>query len=226
MDGIIERTDRIPYSVTDNIRVGLVQTILLYFVICYIAFWLLNKKATACIIGLSFMCCFFFICCFDQFRKREQHKLIVYNIPKHAAIDIIEGTGYQFLGDTALIGKRSLARSHLIPSRVQYGVTETDSLSNTIIHGPVIAGRQKSVLIINKSIHFTSQPRKIPVDIIILSGNPKIYLSQLATVFDCKQWVFDSSTPLWKIRYWKKDADNLHLRHHTVSEQGAFEADL
>lgn len=41
MDGFIERTDKIPYSVTDNIQVGLVQTILLYFTICYIAFWLL-----------------------------------------------------------------------------------------------------------------------------------------------------------------------------------------
>jgi competence protein ComEC len=67
---------------------------------------------------------------------------------------------------------------------------------------------------------------KIPVDIIILSGNPNIRISELAAMFNCRQYLFDSSNPLWKIRQWKKDADSLHLRHHTVSEQGAFEADL
>ena len=223
MDGIIERTDRIPYSVTDNIHVGLMQTILLYFAISYIAFWLLYKKANAFITGLSFMCGFYFIDSYSYLQQVRQNKLIIYNIPKHAAIDVIEGTHYLFTGD---ISDPSLERFHLRPSRLQYGVTGTDSLSNTVIRGSIIAGRQKSVLIINKSTHFPTQSQKIPVDIIVLSGNPKIYLSQLATVFDCKQWVFDSSNPLWKIRYWKKDADSLHLRHHTVSEQGAFEADL
>jgi competence protein ComEC len=223
MDSIIERTDRIPYSVTDNIHVGLTQTILLYFAICYIAFWLLYKKTNAFIIGLSFICLFFFIASYTQFQQKQQHKLIVYNIPKHAAIDVIEGAHYLFTAD---INDPSLEKFHMRPSRLQYGVTATDSLFNTFIRGSVITGRQKTVLIISKPTHFAPVARKIPVDIIILSGNPKIYLSQLATVFDCKQWVFDSSNPLWKIRYWKKDADSLHLRHHSVSEQGAFEADL
>ena len=226
MDGVIERTDRIPYSVTDNIHVDLTQTILLYFAIAYIAYWLLTKKTNAFLIGLSFTSVFFFISVFSHIQETVQHKLIVYNIPKQTAIDIIDGTSYQFLGDTALTGNSFPARFHLKPARVAFGVTETGSLSNTTILGPMIAGSQKQVLIINRSYHFAPLPQKIPVDIIILSGNPKIYLSQMATVFDCKQWVFDSSNPLWKIRYWKKDADSLHLRHHTVSEQGAFESDL
>ena len=75
-------------------------------------------------------------------------------------------------------------------------------------------------------VHHHVDQRNEIVDIIILSGNPKIYLTQLAAAFDCKQYVFDSSNPLWKIQYWKKDADNLHLRHHSTSEQGAFKVDL
>ncbi len=226
MDRVIERTDRIPYSVTDNIHIGLTQTVLLYLAICYFAFWLLTKKTKAFITGLSFLFFVFVIYGLHQIQIQQQHKLIIYNIPKQTAMDIIDRNKYVFMGDQALTGNSSLSRFHLKPSRVVYGVTETDSLSDTIILTPVFAGSRKSILIINKPYHFTPQPQKIPVDIIILSGNPKIYLSQLATVFDCKQWVFDSSNPLWKIRYWKKDADSLHLRHHTVSEQGAFETDL
>lgn len=226
MDGMIERTDRIPFSVTDNIRVGLAETILLYFAICYMASWLLQKKPKALITGLFFTCGFCFIYGYTSIKQLQQHKLIVYNIPKHLAIDVIEGSNCQFIGDTALAGRGFTWRFHLKPSRVQYGVTETGSLANTPIHGPIITGERKSVLIINKTFHFNPVQQKIPVDIIVLSGNPRISLSCLAAVFDCKQWVFDSSNPLWKIRYWKKDADILHLRHHTTSEQGAFEADL
>ncbi len=226
MDGLIERTNRIPFSVTDNIQMGLVQTILLYFVICYLAYWLLQKRTHAFITGSGFLCIFFFIHCLTRFQQLQQQKLIVYNIPKHTAIDLIENTHFLFLGDSAITGQGSLQRFHLRPSRLQYGVTATEILSNTDIRGPLISGRRKTALIISRNTRFTPLVQKIPVDIIIISGNPKVYLSQLATVFDCKQWVFDSSNPLWKIRYWKKDADSLHLRHHTVSEQGAFETDL
>ena len=226
MDGLIERTDSIPFSVTDNIQMGLAQVILLYFAICYLAFWLLHKRTHAFITGLSFMCIFFLLYRYTRFQQLQQHKLIVYNIPKYTAIDLIEGSRYLFAGDSVLNDQPALERFHLRPSRLQYGVTETEALSDIKIHGPVITGRQKTALIIRRSTHFSPMAEKIPVDIIILSGNPGVYLSQLATVFDCKQWVFDSSNPLWKIRYWKKDADSLHLRHHSVSEQGAFETDL
>ncbi len=226
MDGVIERTDRIPYSVTDNIQIGLAQTILLYFAIGYIAFWLFTKKGKAFIAGLSFLSGVFFFYSYHRIQQTDQHKIIVYNIPKHTAVDIMAGRHYQFLGDSILTGNNSLARFHLKPSRVQYGITETGSLSGIRIHGPLVLGRQKSVLIINRPYHIAVNQKKIPVDIIILSGNPKIYLSQLTTVFNSKIWVFDSSNPLWKIQYWKKEADSLHLRHHSVSEQGAFETDL
>ena len=156
----------------------------------------------------------------------DQHKMIVYNIPQHQAIDIIEGNAYRFIGDSSLLGEGFLQSFHLLPSRVMHGVIPKDSISNTCIRDHLITGAQRSVLVIDGPVNFTPVAQRIPVDIIILSGNPKIYLTQLATVFDCKQYIFDNSNPLWKIRYWKKDADSLHLRHHTISEQGAFEVDL
>ena len=37
---------------------------------------------------------------------------------------------------------------------------------------------------------------------------------------------FDASNPMWKIEKWKKDCEELHLRFHSVPEQGAFITDL
>ena len=226
MNHFIERTDRLPFSVTDNIQVGLIQTLLLYISIGCIAGWLLEKKKTGLFTGLSFLLLFFITRGFNMVRQSNQQKLVVYNIPQRKAIDIIEGNAYRFWGDSSLTSPGFLQNFHLKPARVLYGVAQTDNLSNTLVTHPLIAGQHKSVLIISGQVDFAPVSAKIPVDIIILSGNPRIYLSRLAALFDCQQYIFDTSNPLWKIRYWKKDADSLHLRHHTISEQGAFEVEL
>lgn len=224
MNNVIERTARLPFSVTDNIQVSLAQTIILYFVIPYLAWWLVQKKKTGLLTGTIFLFLFFLLRTITLIKQSHQQKLIVYHIPKQKAIDIIEGEAFQFIGDSSLLGQGFLQSFHLMPSRILHGAQE-GLLANTVVTDQLIAGQHSTVLIIDKPLTFAAK-QKIPVDIIVLTGNPKIGLTQLTTVFDCPQYVFDATNPLWKIRYWKKDADSLHLRHHTVSEQGAFEAEL
>ena len=51
-------------------------------------------------------------------------------------------------------------------------------------------------------------------------------MDAIAKYFPASLLVFDSSTPLWKIQKWKKEAERLHLRHYSVPEKGAFEYNL
>lgn len=60
------------------------------------------------------------------------------------------------------------------------------------------------------------------VDILIVGNLPKSPIPLLAKQFKGALYVFDSSIPLWKMESWKKEAEDLHLRHHFVSQQGAF----
>ena len=60
------------------------------------------------------------------------------------------------------------------------------------------------------------------VDILLISNLPKSPIPLLAKQFKRSLYVFDSSIPLWKMQAWKKEAEGLHLRHHFVSQQGAF----
>ena len=68
--------------------------------------------------------------------------------------------------------------------------------------------------------------QKINIDYIIISKNPKLFIPKLAEVFNAGIYVFDASNPMWKIEKWKKDCEELHLRFHSVPEQGAFVTDL
>jgi competence protein ComEC len=84
----------------------------------------------------------------------------------------------------------------------------------------------KKIVLIDSVINYDSLPEKINVDYIVISKNPKLFIRSLAAVFNCPVYIFDASNPLWKIDKWKKDCEELHLRFHSVPEQGAFVTDL
>jgi len=114
---------------------------------------------------------------------------------------------------------------HLKPSRTLHRVEPVRSLSTIQNIYPFILYDSLRVLVVDQPLKFISE-EKIPVDVIILSKNPRIYISQLAEAFDCRRFVFDASNPLWKIKLWKKDCDSLHLPHHSTPDKGAFKMEL
>ena len=84
----------------------------------------------------------------------------------------------------------------------------------------------KRILIVDSSVVYKSLAEKMYVDYIVVSKNPKLFIPRLSAIFDCSFYIFDASNPLWKIDKWKKDCEQLHLRCHSVPEQGAFVTDL
>jgi competence protein ComEC len=225
MNSFIERMNEMPYSVSDGIQISVIQTFILYICIIAIVTWLLWKDKLAFITALSVMVLFLGIRSLDLYERKQQQKLIVYNVPQHAAIDVIDGDDYRFIGDTTILRDDFLQNFHMKPSRTLHRIRPVSSLSNLKPSYPFYLFNGRRFLFVDQPIKFTSE-RRIPVDVIILSKNPRIYINQLAAVFDCKHYVFDASNPLWKIKLWKKDCDSLHLPHHSVAEKGAFELDL
>jgi len=67
---------------------------------------------------------------------------------------------------------------------------------------------------------------KIDIDLIVISKSPRLQITDLAKIFNCKTIVFDASNSLWKIDKWKEDCDKLNLRHYSIPEQGAFVMDI
>lgn len=82
---------------------------------------------------------------------------------------------------------------------------------------------QTRFLSIGQIAALKDDPIRAPkVDILIVGNLPKSPIPLLAKQFKGALYVFDSSIPLWKMESWKKEAEDLHLRHHFVSQQGAF----
>jgi competence protein ComEC len=120
-----------------------------------------------------------------------------------------------------------LQNFHLKPGRIALQLNKkVDSIPNLFQNDLFYSFNNKKILIIDNAISFMPANEKINVDYIIISKNPKLYIPQLAQVFNCSQYIFDGSNSLWKIVKWEKDCEQLHLRCYSVPEQGAFVVDF
>ena len=227
MNKIILWFNNLSFSVWDQISLSVMSTVLLYGLVISAGYWLLNKNKAAFKTSLFLFLCFSALTGYTKWQSSDQQKFIVYNIPQHRSIDFISGNTYKFIGDADLSADGMLQNFHLKPARIALQVNKkVDSLATLHQDKYFYRFNNKSILLIDEPVLFRTTGGKINVDYIIISKNPKLYIPQLAKVFNCNQYIFDGSNSLWKIAKWKTDCEQLNLRCYSVPEQGAFVMDL
>lgn len=226
MNTWIEKIERLPFAVWDGLSITVAQTILLYLFTAAAAWWLLQKSKPGFMIALLALLGFTAIRSASFIRAQEQQKIVIYNIPKKSAIDIIRGNRFLFAGDPSLRTDKAAIQFHLRPARILYRAQETNQLPGWIARGPFLQTGNKKIILLDHATELPVQNHLPPIDLLILSGNPKLYFKQLAASLRIRQVVFDSSVPAWKSRYWKADCDALHIPWHDVSTSGAFVMNL
>lgn len=223
MNKIILFFNEIPNSVWDRIPATLTSTLLLYGFVCCIGIWLLHKSKNGLKLSLLTLLAFTLLNAYTKWNVAHQQKVIVYNIPKHQAIDFVNGSNYKFVGDSVLFVDGMLQNFHIKPGRIALQLNTSKELPGTLFQRDYFFYfLDKTFLVLDSSMAYKPLQQRINIDVIILSKNPKIYISQLAKVFNCKQYVFDASNSLRRITQWQKDCEKLHLTSYSVPEKGAF----
>lgn len=222
MNGYIEQIEKLPFSLWDGLQINIPQTILLFIFITGVSYWLLEKTKTGLQIGLISLLGFFILRSYSFIEKSKQQKIIVYNVPKYRAIDFINGRHFFFLGDRDLLENDFTRNFHLKPSRVLQRVSSTGSTGCLVSSDNYISFGNKKIVLLDSPVSYTYSSERQVVDLLVISKSPKLYISQLNNSFIIKQIIFDGSVPPWKLKYWKKDCDSLHIPYHDVSEKGAF----
>ncbi len=226
MNSYIEQVEQLPFSLLDGLQISIPQAMLLVIVAAGFGYWLMEKNKE----GLSYALVGLFgfavlrTVSFTQANNREQ--LIVYNVPQKQAMDIIEGRKYLFVGDQDLLADDFVRNFHMKPARVMHRIEPAPGLRNCQQQKELIIYKGKKILALHETKYFLPIAEKIPVDLLLISGNPKLYFTRLTETFSIKRVVFHGSCPAWKINYWKKDCDSLHIPYHDVSEKGAFVMNL
>lgn len=227
MNGFIRLVNDLPFAVWDNIPSALLSTGLLYAVVGLFSFSLLNRSKQLLFVGLFCMIGFTFVNIYSDWQAFRQQKIVVYQVSKYRAIDIISGSRYYFIGDSALLQDEITINFHIKPARVAYRLSGSlDAFPGICVEDFFYQFGDTRFALIDRPVSFLPPSKKPRLDFVLLSNNPNIRISSLAKAFDCPRFVFDASNRLWKIEQWMKECDALHLQGYSIPERGAFISSL
>ncbi|HVZ24501.1 MAG TPA: hypothetical protein VG842_00500, partial [Sediminibacterium sp.] len=163
--------------------------------------------------------------CATLYRQSAQNRLIVYAVNRAFAMDRIIGRKAVLVADSIALHDPYFQQD-LLSARQLYGVKNKRGPGSRLKEFPFISGPHQTWLYIGKTFQLHKTKRIMTLNGIILGNHAVLDPAILSRYFRFPVIVFDGSIPLWKIQGWKKQADSLHLRHHSVFEQGAWETDL
>lgn len=212
LNQFVERMDGSGLAVWEGISISLLQTVLLYVMILAAYWWLPEKKKTWVWIMACTLLCFSLVRITGFHAAARQQKMIVYNVPKLRAMDLIDGRTCHYLGDPL---PEDVVNFHIRQARI-----------TSRVYAPVQAAHfsfrfcGKKILILDKAPDPAQPP--VAIDILVISGKPFLQMESLYKIFSMKQVVMDSSVPFGKAKLWKQQCKQLDIPCHNVAEEGAF----
>ncbi|MBN8674483.1 MAG: ComEC family competence protein [Chitinophagales bacterium] len=226
MNSYIERVEAIRFSLWDGLQISIPQAVLLIATVAAISYWLLEQSGKALRWGLLSLLGFLALRSWSFIVSEQQQKIIVYNVPQKQAIDFISGRKYLFYGDSSLLADDFARNFHLKPSRILYRINPAGNIAAFIKKEQLFHYQSKKILLLDNSITYDPVEEKQPVDLLVISKNPKLYINRLLSSFVIRQVVIDGSNSSWKATLWKKDCDALGIPCHDVTTEGAFVMNL
>lgn len=222
LNTLIERMEDFPLAVWSGISINLAQSVLLFVCIAGIAFWLMEQRKAGLWWAFGGLFIFFLIRAVSFHNAAKQQKLIVYNANRYAAMDVINGRNYSFYGSSEALKNTSVMNYVMNPSRILHRVTAARETRADRQSDNALIFHSKKIVRISQSLQKTTETVPLRTDLVILSGNPRLYISDLIKRVNTPQIVIDGSVPAWKARYWVQDCDSLKIACHNVATAGAF----
>jgi competence protein ComEC len=204
MNSWINRINHLPFAVWGGLQVNGAQALLLLMFLLAFFYAFMDKNKWAFKIAAFSLLIFFITRSYDFTRVIRQHKLVIYNIPGHSAMDYFNGRYAFFTGDPELEAEDLTRNLYLKPCRVMFRTRNVEK--RAMING-----------------YTCFNPGSLlPGYVLVLSGKARIMLGRIPGTIPIGMIVFDSSVPAWKLKKWKHECDSLHIPYFDVSAQGAF----
>lgn len=223
MNSIIKFFDQLPYARTESIEAGLTSTLLLYTVVMLTCSWFLYKKIWMQRLAIASIVLLIGLRIHTGMMTINQRKILLYNIQGKQAVDFISGDKYLFSGDT--LAERDLLQQNYTfkPARIaMHSHTRTSTLPGFTKHQYYWRFIRTTIMLIDTPMQFAATKHKLPVDVLVLSKNVNINLTDFCQTIVPRIVIFDGSNSMWKIASWKKQCEQLLLPCFSITEQGAY----
>ena len=222
MNSFIEGLSSFPFAVWQGLQINGVQVLLLYISIAGAAVGLMAKRKTGLWISLLAFLGFMAIRMFSFYTASQQQQIIVYNIYRHTAISFIHGRSHKLITDANMHKNNLLYNRYVKPAITLYRLKPATEVPGLIIKNKSMTFSGKKIWLLDEPVTLTDSSRKITIDLLILSGNPRLSISDLQKIILPQKIIISGDVPAWKAEHWRKDCDSLHLSYHDVAIDGAY----
>jgi competence protein ComEC len=167
----VEKINLVSFSVWEGIHISEAQALLLYAIIAAAYYWMDSGKKKAVFLLLILAGLYVCLRSASFIRCEQQKKIIVYNIPKMSAVDIISGHYCYYIGSQEVVQNEQLKNFHIRPGRIGMRIIKCEVLDVTMIRAGsfsmYIAGKDSLPI-----------PKKITrIDLLIISGKEPFSIS-------------------------------------------------
>jgi competence protein ComEC len=239
LNDVIHFIGSLPGAVMDGIFLGVREMILVYAIIICTVIFLKIRKSTWMFVLVILLIFLQGSWIWERCRRMHDHHFFVYNIKKIGLYDFVTSGKSIMTGDLRCLDdpfiSENLRKSRNVSgTRMMYRIRNSPGIrqdrhfaceDNFFMKGRFFQFWGKRIGIIQQKIPH-GDFHAIRLDWLIISGNPKLRLSDICRVFTFKVLIIDGSNPMWKARDWLKEASEMKLDCRSVALQGTFEANF
>lgn len=222
-----------PYSLLEGISISVSETWIIYAIIILFFCFFMIRKYNYLVYSLSLTIILLSMQIIEQYKQQNQHKLIVYNVPKTSAIDLVSGKSTILYTNTLFAKDERKLLFHVRHNWWELGLNKQRIISENIrtadayVQDNYIRFADKRIAIWNKMYPVKNSGRKLlKLDYLILSNNSKATIAEILKLYEAKTIVLDSSNQEYKIEKWKRECRELHQEFYSVPDNGAFVQNL
>lgn len=241
MNMVIHLIEELPFSTTTGIYIDEIQVALLFVMVGAVYFYFKSgaRRAmkTILIAGILFM----FVVTVGKYNMLSTSRYVVYNIKNRGVYEFSEQkravtwytTPSSYRYDMSFMNS---VGAHHKSHGIKYHRSQWISNENHLFSlDPEFVelfrlGRFMQFKTIRIAILDTAFPKgltsEIPVDLVVITGNPRLWIRDIVKVFHPKQIIIDGTNSRSMANHWIREAKNANLPCHYVARDGAYEKEM
>lgn len=237
--------DKLPFSLTNNIRFDVIDAWLIYLVIASLIMLIAYRKFRFVVLSSSFLILFLLSSVWLRYSTLEQKMLVIYNIPQNSAINFIDGKDNILVSDIKVTENKSKLLFNVQNNWIDKGVEKEkvvpldhlikkNQLSNIYrIDNKNLFNKHNyfqfyhyKIAIIDNQFRVENNSKKLKIDLLILTKNTKISIEKLRSIFDVTEIVIDASNSTYNSERLELEAKDLKIKCWSVLKDGAYQKNI
>jgi len=144
---------------------------------------------------------------------------------------LVEGRKSYVLADSLLVTDISVADFSIQAAQSRWGLDEPNvvDLVGSLAHNSEnrVGGRFYSIqgqriMILTNNESYYPTPQRLRVDMLVVTGKPRVKPESLLEIFDASTLIADGSVPYYYKKKLRMMADSTGLKYHDTSQTGAY----